>query len=170
MNIAVLKVILGVVAVLSGGWATAAAPYDAVITFENDLPRVSLGIYDNGQVCDLTPEGRAVVKLGWPNGFLQRDEISRGLVAGQAFEFVFRRPVSRAARSGIINADVIGVRARLVPQAGVEYRARVKHRGMGMDAIVEARTLGSNAAFTPVEVEQSHAFSDLCVRGAYARR
>ena len=178
------RYLAGVLAFSVFGAGAVAAQSDATATihYQNTGPRVTLSVFNGEALCDLTPSGRGIGELGRVHrtptrrGTSFRDAFTREvrnqqLTPGQPVEFVFRRPVSRAAQIGSTSADIIGVRTLLVPQADTEYRARVQHRGgMTLDAVVEARPLGSNAAFTPVPVEQSHAFRDLCVRGAYAMR
>lgn len=154
----------------------------AVIRFENSGPRVvGLNLFAGEALCDLTPDGRGVTALGQTrqtptrrafsaHDAFTRQHIDRDVEVGKPIEFVFRRPVTRAARSGIVSADVIGVRTLLVPKPDTEYRASVLDHGMRLDALIESRPRGSNEAFTVVNVEQSRAFRDLCVRGTYASR
>lgn len=166
--------------ILGSASISAQAGEASVIRFENSGPRVvGLNLFTGEALCDLTPDGRGVTVLGQTRqtptrrGFsahdaFSRKHIERDVEPGKPIEFVFRRPVMPAARSGILNADVIGVRTLLVPKPDTEYRARVQDHGMRLDALVESRPLGSNEAFTAVSVEQSRAFRGLCVRGAYA--
>lgn len=143
------------------------------VRLENRGQPVLVKQFRDGVQCDLSPLGRGPYAIGLDHRFLTRRHLDRGLVAGEPVDFVFLRQVQAQARIGNAHADARGVRARLVPEAGLEYRVRVQHHPMQLDAVVEARAVGSHDAYERVPVTLSYDVDDFCLRGSrggYAAR
>jgi hypothetical protein len=136
------------------------------IRFENRGLPVVVKQFRDGVQCDLSQLGRDHYVIGSDPRHSHRRHFDRDLVAGEPVELVFVRNVFRPARTGIPGgSDQIGVRARVVPQAGMEYRIRVDQTSMRLDAIVESRAVGSNDAFVRVPIVVSYDPQSLCVTG-----
>lgn len=143
------------------------------IRFENRGLPVQVKQFRDGVQCDLSQLGRGIQSIGYDNRFLTRRQLDRDLVAGEPVEFVFVRKAFKPARTGIPTVDARGLRTRLVPEAGMEYRVRIAQQSTQLDAIVEARPQGTEAAFERVPTVVSYDPQDLCVtgvRGSYAAR
>ena len=164
-----MKRILSSMLVLAiAGIAQVSAHADAAsvpVRFENRGVPVNVKLFKDGVQCDLSPKGRGILTIGNGKGLVTRNHFSEDLVAGEPVEIVFVRSVFRPARIGVPGADAIGVRTRLVPQAGMEYRVRVANQASQIDAVVEARPRGSHDSFARVPSEVSYATRDLCVDG-----
>ena len=138
------------------------------VRFENRGLPVDVKLFEDGVQCDLSPRGRGILTIGVRKGSPMRNQFDETLVAGQPVDIVLVREAFRPARVGVASADAIGVRTRLVPQAGLEYRVRVAHQSTRLDAIIESRPRGSRGDYDRVPVEVSYAARDLCVKGARA--
>jgi len=142
-----------------------ANPASVPIRFENSGIPVEVKQFRDGVQCDLSPRGRGILTIGASKRLHLRTQFDEHLVAGEPVEFVFVRKVQRPARIGLASADAFGVRTRLLPLAGNEYRVRIVQQSTQVDAVVEARAIGSNAAFERAPVEVSYDVRDLCVSG-----
>lgn len=144
------------------------------VRIENRGLPVVVKQFRDGVQCDLSQFGRDHFVIGDDVRYRTRRHLDRDLVAGEPVELVFVRNVLRPARTGIPGgSDQIGVRARVVPEAGMEYRVRVDQAAMRLDAIVESRAVGSSDAFTRVPTVVSYDSQSLCVtgvRGSFAVR
>lgn len=143
------------------------------VRLENRGQPVLVKQFRDGVQCDLSPLGRGTYAIGLDDGFQIRRHLDRDLRAGEPVDFVFLRQVQAQARIGDARADARGVRARLVPEAGFEYRVRVQQHAAQLDAVVEARALGSRDAYERVPVTLSYDVDDFCLRGSrggYAAR
>jgi hypothetical protein len=153
--------------------ASANAADGVPIRFENRGLPVVVKQFRDGVQCDLSQLGRGHYAIGSDPRVNTRRHFDRVLAAGEPVEFVFVRKAFRPARVGVPILDARGVRTRLVPQAGLEYRVRVAEHATQMDAIIESRPLGSQVAFERVPALVSFEPQDLCVtgvRGQYAAR
>lgn len=136
------------------------------VRIENRGLPVVVKQFRDGVACDLSQLGRNYHVIGDDVRYHTRRYLDRDLVAGEPVELVFVRNVFRPARTGIPGgSDQIGVRARVVPDAGMEYRVRVEQTPARMDAIVESRAVGSNDAFARVPTVVSYDPQSLCVTG-----
>ncbi|HRG16041.1 MAG TPA: hypothetical protein PLB00_08590 [Pseudomonadota bacterium] len=147
--------------------STIASAADVVpVRIENRGLPVVVKQFRDGVQCDLSQLGRSHYVIGDDVRYHTRRHLDRDLVAGEPVELVFVRNVFRPARTGIPGgSDQIGVRARMVPEAGMEYRVRVDQAAMRLDAIVESRAAGSNDAFARVPTVVSYDPQSLCVTG-----
>ena len=146
---------------------TSVAATDVVpIRFENRGQPVVVKQYRDGVQCDLGQLGRNHYVIGNDPRRTHRRHFDRDLIAGEPVEFVFVRKAFKPARTGIPGGtDAIGLRTRLVPEAGLEYRVRVERQATRMDAIVESRAVGSDNAFARVPTVVSYDPQSLCVTG-----
>jgi hypothetical protein len=136
------------------------------VRIENRGLPVVVKQFRDGVQCDLSQLGRNHYFIGDDLRRHTRRHLDRDLVAGEPVELVFVRNVFRSARTGIPGGnDQIGVRARVVPEAGMEYRVRVHQTPARMDAIVESRAAGSDDAFARVPTVVSYDPQSLCVTG-----
>jgi hypothetical protein len=136
------------------------------IRIENRGLPVVVKQFRDGVQCDLSQLGRDHYVIGSDPRRSHRRHLDRDLVAGEPVELVFVRDAFKPARTGIPGGtDQLGVRARIVPEAGMEYRVRVERQAVRMDAIVESRSVGSDEAFVRVPTVVSYDPQDLCVTG-----
>lgn len=162
--------ILGATAMLAC-LSTAAAAADLVpIRIENRGQPVVVKQFRDGVQCDLSQLARNHYVIGDDLRYHTRRALDRRLVAGEPVELVFVRDVFRPARTGIPGGtDQVGVRTRVVPEAGLEYRVRVAQTAARLDAIVESRALGSDEAYQRVPSVVSYDAQSLCVTGVRGR-
>ena len=147
--------------------STVALASDVVpIRIENRGQPVVVKQFRDGVQCDLGQLGRNHYVIGGDVRYTTRNHIERDLVAGEPVELVFVRNVFRPLRTGIPGgSDQMGVRTRIEPEAGREYRVRVEQAAGRLDAIVEARASGSKDAFERVPAVVSYDAQSLCVTG-----
>lgn len=170
MNIRILLSIAIAMATLS---SSVVAAERVPIRLENRGLPVQVKQFRDGVQCDLSQLGRGIYAIGTDHRLMTRHYLDRSLVIGEPVEFVFVRRAFRPARVGVAELDARGVRTRLVPQAGLEYRVRLAQHTTSMDAIIESRPLGSQSDFERVPSIVSYDPQDLCVtgvRGGYAAR
>ena len=158
--------ILGATAMLACLSTAALAAEVVPIRIENRGLPVVVKQFRDGVQCDLSQLGRNHYVIGSDPRRSHRRHLDRDLVAGEPVELVFVRDAFKPARTGIPGGtDQLGVRARIVPEAGLEYRVRVERQAARMDAIVESRSVGSDEAFVRVPTVVSYGPQDLCVTG-----
>lgn len=161
---------LGATLLLATAAMSASATDVVPIRFENRGLPVVVKQFRDGVQCDLGQLGRDHYVIGSDPRRSHRSHFDRDLVAGEPVELVFVRQAFKPARTGLPGgADSIGVRTRVVPESGLEYRVRVERQSTRLDAIVEARAVGTDDAYARVPTVVSYAPQDLCVTGVRGR-